>query len=59
MFGLALVYRWLPLTVNWPPLPVIVPEEVFPSPQWIVAEYSLAVADVFGSLIVATWPLNP
>ena len=39
-----------------PPEPATVPADVVPSPQLIVAEYALAVALVFGSLMVATMP---
>ena len=44
------------MTVKLPLPPLIVPAEVVPSPQLIVAEYALAVALVFGSVIVATVP---
>ena len=46
----------VPVTVKLPLLPLTVPGEVLPSPQLIVAEYALAVALVFGSVIVATVP---
>ena len=49
-------YAWLPETLKLPLPPVIVPVEVVPSPQLIEAEYALAVALVFGSVIVATVP---
>ena len=43
----------------WAALPVIVPVVVgLPSPQSIVAEYSLADAEVSGSVNVATVPLK-
>src|ERR1700730_11571251 len=49
----------VPLTVNGPPVePDTVPADVEPSPQAMVAEYSLAVAAVSGSVKVATVPLN-
>ena len=46
----------VPVTVKLPFWPLIVPGEVVPSPQLIVALYALAVAPVFGSVIVATVP---
>src|SRR5512132_1359170 len=48
------------MTLNGPPVgPVIVPDVgALPSPQSIVAEYSLAVAVVSGSVKVATTPVN-
>src|SRR5512132_634754 len=48
------------MTVNGPPVgPVIVPAVgTLPSPQLMLAEYSLAVAVVSGSVKVATTPVN-
>ena len=44
------------MTLKSPLPPLMVPVDVVPSPQLIVAEYALAVALVFGSLMVATMP---
>ncbi len=48
----------MPLTEKLPPPPLIVPAVVAPSPQVIVAVYSLAVAVVSGSVKVATGPVK-
>src|SRR6266516_6937661 len=58
-YGPSSVYVCVPETLKLPAEPPIVPAVVAePSPQSIVAEYSLAVAAVSGSVKAATEPLK-
>jgi hypothetical protein len=54
VYGPSSLYVWLPVTSKLPALPPMVPVVVVPSPQSIVAEYSLGVEPESGSVNVAT-----